>query len=112
MRPTRLVLDKPVGMTSTHAVAVMKRTQYGLMQTVNTLRFNSLNVSYAIPRRIARRLRTDALSVSVQGNNLGLFTNYRGKDPNVNAYGSGNSVVDTGVLPMPRTWQLRVSATY
>ncbi|HEY9429432.1 MAG TPA: TonB-dependent receptor plug domain-containing protein [Gemmatimonadaceae bacterium] len=94
------------------AVAVMKRTQYGLMQTVNTLRFNSLNVSYAIPRRIARRLRTDALSVSVQGNNLGLFTNYRGKDPNVNAYGSGNSVVDTGVLPMPRTWQLRVSATY
>jgi hypothetical protein len=82
------------------------------MQTVNTLRFNSLNVSYAVPRRVARRLGADALSVSVQGSNLGLFTNYRGKDPNVNAYGSGNSVVDTGMLPTPRTWQLRVSATY
>jgi TonB-linked SusC/RagA family outer membrane protein len=94
------------------AVAVMTQTSYGLMQTVNTLRFNSLNVSYAVPRRVARRLGTDALSVSVQGSNLGLFTNYRGKDPNVNAYGSGNSVVDTGMLPTPRTWQLRVSATY
>ena len=35
-----------------------------------------------------------------------------GKDPNVNAFATGNWVMDTGVLPMPRTWQLTVRATY
>ena len=52
------------------------------------------------------------MSFAVQGTNLGLFTNYRGKDPNVNAYGSGNGLADTGQLPQPRSWQVRVSATY
>jgi hypothetical protein len=44
--------------------------------------------------------------------NLGLFTSYRGKDPNVNAYPNGNTVLDAGQLPSPRTWQLRVSLQY
>jgi hypothetical protein len=45
-------------------------------------------------------------SLTVQGTNLGLKTNYRGKDPNVNAYATGNVISDTGVLPQPRTWSV------
>ena len=94
------------------AVAAMDRTIYGEMQTVNTFRFNSLAVAYALPPSAARLFRAETMSIAVQGTNLGLFTNYRGKDPNVNAYGSGNGIADTGVLPLPREWQVRVSATY
>jgi TonB-linked SusC/RagA family outer membrane protein len=81
-------------------------------QTVSMLRFNSLSVQYNIPGGVARHLGARALSVSLQGTNLGLFTNYRGKDPGVNGAVTGDFVRDTGVLPQPRTWQVRVSASY
>jgi TonB-linked SusC/RagA family outer membrane protein len=102
--------NAPLGQQA--AVAAMDRTTYGEYQTVSTFRFNSFSVAYALSNSAARLFRAQAISVALQGTNLGLFTNYRGKDPNVNAYGTGNGVADTGQLPEPRTWQVRVSATY
>jgi TonB-linked SusC/RagA family outer membrane protein len=87
-------------------------TVYGAIQTVSTLRFNSLSVAFSAPASMARRLGASSLSMALQGTNLGLSTNYRGKDPNVNAYSSGNGVLDTGQLPAPRTWQIRMSLQY
>ena len=94
------------------AVAVMNVTPYGIMQTVSTLRFDRLSIGYALPQRYAQLVGAQSLGVAIQGANLGLHTNYRGKDPNVNAYSSGTGVVDSGVLPVPRTWQIRISATH
>jgi hypothetical protein len=94
------------------AVAVMKETSYGLLQSVSTLRLGSIAVAFNAPPSLARRLGTNALSIALQGTNVGLWTNYAGKDPNVNAFVTGNSVVDTGVLPIPRSWLLSVRATY
>ena len=88
------------------------QTGYSWTQTVSTLRFNSLAVTYHAPPSLAQRVGARALSLSLQGTNLGLRTNYRGIDPNVNAYATGNGVTDTGVLPQPRSWQLRISANY
>ena len=87
-------------------------TGYSWVQTVSTLRFNSLAVTYNIPTRMAAQVGARALSLSLQGTNLGMRTNYRGIDPNVNAYSTGNAVTDTGVLPRPRTWQVRLNAAY
>lgn len=94
------------------AVAVMGETSYGLLQTVSTLRLNSVSLAFNAPPSLARRLGTKALTIAVQGTNVGLWTNYAGKDPNVNAFVTGNSVADTGVLPIPRSWLLSVRATY
>jgi hypothetical protein len=94
------------------AVAVIDESDYGITQTVNTLRFNSLSVRYTVPGRVSRLLGAEALSIAVQGMNLALRTNYAGKDPNVNAYGSGNGLADTGQLPQPRSWLLTLNATY
>jgi hypothetical protein len=48
------------------------------------------------------------MSVAVAGKNLGLHTNYRGFDPNVNAFSTagaaGDQTVDTGQLPLQREW--------
>jgi hypothetical protein len=75
-------------------------------QVFDALRFNSLAISYNVPGVIARGLGARALTVALQGTNLGLHTNYRGLDPNV-GFGS-----DPGIVPEPRTWQLRVNANY
>jgi TonB-dependent SusC/RagA subfamily outer membrane receptor len=95
------------------AVAVLNLTRggtaYGLVQTVSVLRFNSLAVSYVVPLSVARLFRARAMSVALMGSNLGLFSNYRGKDPNVSAWGPGDgAATDIGELPQPRTWSLGV----
>jgi hypothetical protein len=87
-------------------------TNYGLIRDVSVLRFNRLSVGYYIPAVLAQRLGARALTVSLQGTNLGLKTNYTGLDPDVNSSVSANGVIDTGTLPQPRTWQVRVSASY
>lgn len=92
--------------------AAMPWSDYPWIQTVSMLRLESVTVTYNASQSIARHFGTRALSLSLQGSNLGLHTNYRGLDPNVNAFGTGNNVIDTGVLPRPRTYQLRLNATY
>jgi hypothetical protein len=82
-----------------------------LYQQVNMLRWQSASLRYMLPASFARVLRGQTLSVSVQGDNLWLHTNYRGKDPNVNAILSGEGVSDLGQIPQPRRWVLRVNLT-
>jgi len=77
-------------------------------QTVSTLRFNTFSVNYTVPQSISAKLRLPNLGLALQGSNLGLWSNYRGKDPNVNANSVGESVIDGGQIPEPRTWSIRV----
>ncbi|MBX6330632.1 MAG: TonB-dependent receptor [Gemmatimonadaceae bacterium] len=106
-------LNDPTAPLGAQAAAVaMPFTSYGAIQTVNTFRFNSLAVAFNASPSLARRFGARSLSIAVQGTNLGLWTNYRGKDPNVSTITKGNGVLDRGALPTPRTWQLRVSAGY
>lgn len=84
------------------------RTNYGMIQTTNALRLQSLSVNLNLGRRNIGFLKTRAMSLSLQGSNLGLWSNWRGKDPNVNAFATGIGSADRGQLPQPRRWQLRV----
>jgi hypothetical protein len=81
----------------------------GLIQTVNTLRWSNFSVSYVAPTAAARLFHASSLTVSLQGSNLALHTNYRGKDPDVNATPTGDQTQDSGQLPEPRMWRLRVT---
>ncbi len=83
-------------------------TDYGFIQRINSMRFNSASVAYNVPRAYLKRLPVSSLSVSLQGSNLGLWTNYRGKDPDVNGMLIGDGTQDSGQLPMPRTWSLQI----
>ena len=88
-------------------------TQIGLVQTVNTFRFNDLSVNYEVPKAFSTWFRVPRVTLALQGSNLALHTNYRGKDPNVNAFSTvsaGDETVDLGQIPLPRTWWLRVTA--
>lgn len=98
-------LNDPSAPLAEQAAAVVRdETPYGLAQLISTFRFNSLAIGIQAPERIAGMFGARTLSVLIQGTNLGLRTNYRGKDPAVNAYSTGNVISDTGQLPLPRTW--------
>lgn len=83
-------------------------TDYGMIQTVNTLRFTSASIGYTVPKSVSLRFGVPSMTVALQGSNLGLWTNYRGKDPNVNGVTVGEATQDTGQLPQPRTVSLSV----
>jgi TonB-linked SusC/RagA family outer membrane protein len=87
------------------------QSQIGMLQTVNVLRLNSLSINYVPPTSVIRSLHVPSMSIVLQGSNLGLHTNYRGLDPNVNAFSTSNlgeSIQDSGQLPQPRTWRISV----
>lgn len=100
--------DPAAPLSEQAAIAALSRTAYGVIQTVNVLRFNSLSVSTALSPRAAHFFGAASMSIALQGSNLGLHTNYRGIDPGVNAFGSGEGIADTGLLPAPRTWSFSV----
>jgi TonB-linked SusC/RagA family outer membrane protein len=108
----RALVDPSAPLSEQAAVLANDSTDYGLTQTVSTFRFSSFSVNYRMPTPVARLLRAQQLSVAIQGGNLALHSTYHGKDPDVNAWGPGESVMDTGQLPLPRTWQLRFDVAY
>jgi hypothetical protein len=81
-------------------------TKIGWTQTVRAWRFQSFSMNYEVPTSIAQWFRSKRMTVALQGSNLGLWTNYRGKDPNVNAFPNGNLVADGGQLAPERQWSL------
>ena len=108
----RAISDPSASLNEQAAVVAYDSTTYGMTQKVSTLRFSSFSVNYRAPQHIARLLRAQGVSIGLQGSNLGLHSTYSGKDPNVSAWTPTEQIVDTGQLPMPRTWQLRLNLTY
>jgi hypothetical protein len=98
--------------TQAAVVAAMQGNPIGVIQTVNTFRFNDLSMNYTLPKTLSRWLHVPRAAVALQGSNLLLHTNYRGKDPNVNAFsavGVSDEIADLGQLPEPRTWWLKLN---
>jgi hypothetical protein len=79
----------------------------GLVQTVSSWRFQSLSINGTLPASVAQWFHGRTMRVALQGSNLALWTNYRGKDPNVNALPNGNGLADVGQVVQPRTWSLQ-----
>lgn len=79
----------------------------GVPLSVSEWRLNSASISYNIPRNLAARVNAKMITVSFQGSNLGLWTNYKGRDPMVNSNPTGNTLSDNGfTLPIPRKFAL------
>ncbi len=79
----------------------------GVPLTVSEVRFQSASVTYHLPQNVVSRIRSRTASISLQGRNLALWTNYRGRDPGVNSSpASGDLLTDQGTIPQPRMFNL------
>ncbi len=77
-------------------------------RSVTDLRWNSASVTYSLPSQFVKPLRARSISVSLQGSNLGLWTNYVGRDPGVNSsILTSELLTDDGTgVPRPRSYVL------
>ncbi|MBC8033956.1 MAG: SusC/RagA family TonB-linked outer membrane protein, partial [Chitinophagaceae bacterium] len=75
------------------------------------VRLRSLTVGYTLPRILSSKVGIEKLRVYVTGNNLLLFTDYTGADPESNL-GTGNiQGYDYGTPPPPRAIQFGLNVT-
>jgi hypothetical protein len=96
-------------------------TLTGNRQSFSALRFNAASAQVVLPSSWTRALRAQSASVTWRASNLGLWSQYRGRDPAVNALPAsgfpegalGEGTGDDGfVLPPPRTHALLVQLTF
>lgn len=75
---------------------------------ISDLRWNSASLTYHLRGALLQLSRARSLSISLQGNNLALWTNYDGRDPGVNANILTSEVaIDNGnIVPRPRLFVL------
>jgi len=81
----------------------------GYIGASSSLRLNEMSASYMLPTSLVRRVHAQSLAVTVAGRNLGLWSSYAGKDPNVDTSNLlGEASQDGGLaIPQPRSWTLR-----
>ena len=79
-------------------VAFAQNAQDQFIQDASFAKLREVSATYTLPERFLKGFRN--ASVTISGRELGLWTHYRGPDPEVRA-GSGNSLngTDQGVLP-------------
>jgi hypothetical protein len=87
--------------------------QEAYLQSGDFIRLRELSLTYTLPPSVARVMRASAGSITVGGQNLGLWTDYEGYDPEV----SSNATAQTNrddffTQPPTRRWIVRVNLTY
>lgn len=71
-------------------------------RSISDLRFTTASISYNVPSSLLKSKHIRTLTISLKGSNLGLWTNYAGRDPSVNNYIMVSEVpIDDGALPPP-----------
>lgn len=81
--------------------------RYGPTQTVHSLRLHSMSVNARVPDMLVRLMRARNAEISLQGTNLWLSTNYANGDPDLTGLSIGNATVDSGQVPVPRSFLIR-----
>jgi hypothetical protein len=75
------------------------------------VKLREVALSYTLPTLVKA---ISSLNVSLVGRNLFSWDNYNGFDPETNAGGASDLLraIDFGNVPIPRTYQLKLSATF
>jgi len=81
-----------------------------LVEDASYLRLKNVTLGYNVPSSVLRRAGIGNMRVYVSATNLWTLTNYRGYDPEGNAYGYTTNItgVDNGNYPQTKTYTLGV----
>ena len=88
-------------------------TEYGMMQDGLDVPLQSLSVNYRAPARVARLLRAQQLTLGGAGGKPGAAQHLPGERPQREQLEPERETIrDTGQMPQPRTWQVRLDLHY
>lgn len=101
----------PTAPLSQQAAYLQTVANNGAIGASSTVQIQEMSATYLVPPRLVQSLRAKSLAISLAGRNLGLWSSYAGRDPNVDTSGLlGEVAVDNGLgTPQPRIWTLRFS---
>jgi len=103
----------PGGPGGTTCARTVNDVQEEYIQDASFVRLRELSLTYTMPPTFARALRAQTASITVAGQNLGLWTKYEGYDPEVvSAAGSDFNRDDFFTQPPVRRWVFRVNLTF
>ncbi len=74
------------------------------------LRFDNLTIGYTFNTSNIKYIKS--LRLSFTGNNLALFTEYTGLDPELNVSGGNGSGADAGIYPRTRSYAIGLNVTF
>jgi TonB-linked SusC/RagA family outer membrane protein len=77
-----------------------------VIEDASFLRLRNFRMAYSFPGLENEKIT--GLTVYLAGQNLLTFTDYRGYNPDINVFGSSNTVVDYAAYPLARTYSLGV----
>jgi TonB-dependent starch-binding outer membrane protein SusC len=104
---------QPAFVTPTGVPKTVNDVQEAYIQDGDFVRFREFSVTYTLPATMARAFRAQTASVTLSGQNLGLWTKYEGYDPEVvsNA-GALYNRDDFFTQPPVRRWIMRVNLSF
>ncbi|WP_245553357.1 TonB-dependent receptor [Echinicola vietnamensis] len=83
------------------------------LEDASFLRLRTLSLGYSLPQSLLEKLQMSKLRIFVQGENLYLFSNYTGLDPEVSKNYDARYMSDDNMnLPQPRTIRLGLNASF
>lgn len=80
------------------------RVSTRFIEDASYARLKAVSLGYTLPEKLTEKLKIKSLRFYTTGENLFTITNYSGLDPEVNAFGSSNTVrgIDFGTYPQTR----------
>lgn len=96
----RIVYADPNANLTTSSSYFVERGSY--------LRLKNMQIGYSMPARYRERLQVDRIRIFISGQNLLTFTDYTGMDPEIDTGGNTNRVLDQGMYPQSRIYQMGV----
>lgn len=90
-----------------------RATDWCFFENTNTLRFQTLGIGYQLPTHLAQRMKAASARVNLNANNIAVWTNYSGRDPNVNSTPVNLNGMEAGsVFAKPREIGFSFSVTF
>ena len=109
-------LNDPNASLDNQARAVASKffgTNAGYIEDASFWRLREVSLTYNAPRKWLGSLGVSRLSLTVSGQNLGLWTDYSGLDPEINSIGQSNfSTQEFLSQPPVRSWKARVNLSF
>lgn len=85
----------------------------GYIEDASFTRLREVSVTYNFPGSIAERINASRLSLTLSGQNLGVWTDYTGLDPEISSEGQSNFTTEEFLSQPPvRMWKARLNITF
>jgi hypothetical protein len=89
-------------------------SQAGYIEEADFVKLREIALTIGLPENLARRLRSQGVSLTLAGRNLKTWTDYSGIDPEINFNGSGSNFSTAEFLTQPpvRYWTARIDVNF